>query len=87
MWTVYILQSQINNSYYIGCTADLTRRIQEHNSGHTTYTKNLKPFTISFSQEYSSLKTARKVEAWLKALHNKNIVEQIILDGKILKKF
>ncbi len=87
MWTVYILQSQINNSYYIGCTSNLTRRIQEHNSGHTTYTKNLKPFTIVFSQEYSSLKTARKVETWLKSLHSKNIIDQIIIDGEIHKKF
>ncbi|MBP9702494.1 GIY-YIG nuclease family protein [Candidatus Woesebacteria bacterium] len=87
MWTVYILQSQINYSYYVGSTSDVNRRIKEHNAGHTPSTKNLIPLTIRFSQEYPTLKYARKVESWLKSTHSKVVIEQIILDGKINKKF
>ncbi|MDP4011084.1 MAG: GIY-YIG nuclease family protein [Candidatus Roizmanbacteria bacterium] len=38
MFTVYILQSEQDNSYYIGSTSDLENRILEHNYEGTGYT-------------------------------------------------
>ncbi|MCL5782238.1 MAG: GIY-YIG nuclease family protein [Patescibacteria group bacterium] len=38
MYYVYILQSKANQSYYIGVTSDLKRRLKDHNSGNSKYT-------------------------------------------------
>lgn len=84
---VYILQSLKNNKFYIGSTTDLQRRLDEHNSGHSPYTKNNLPFKLVFQQIYPNLVDARKVESWLKRLKSRIILEQIIEEGKINKSF
>lgn len=85
--TVYILRSLKNDSYYIGSTNDLERRLIQHNSGLSRYTSHLLPLKLIFSQAYPSLQHARKIEVWLKKLRNKNILNQIIHDGVISKTF
>ena len=83
MGYVYIIQSLKNSRYYIGSTNNLERRIEEHNLGKSGYTKLTKPFKLMFYQKYSSLKEARQIEYKLKKLKSKQIVERIILDGRI----
>lgn len=41
MFYVYLLKSE-KGSLYIGCTNDLKRRLEEHNSGKSNYTKGHK---------------------------------------------
>ncbi|HLC83845.1 MAG TPA: GIY-YIG nuclease family protein, partial [Bacteroidia bacterium] len=44
MYYVYILQSELNDSFYKGCTNDLERRLIEHNSGKEKSTKRYLPW-------------------------------------------
>ena len=78
---VYILKSLKNGKYYVGSTDNLERRIFEHNSGKSKYTRLSKPFELVFSQEFETLVLARKVEFKLKSFKSKKIIEQIIEDG------
>ena len=80
---VYILQSLVNSRYYIGSTINLKRRIIEHNSGKSKYTRSTKPFKLVFSQRYASIEIARRIEYKLKNFKSKTIVEKIIIDGEI----
>ena len=82
---VYIPKSIKNSRYYIGSTSDLSRRIEEHNTGKSTYTSFSKPFEIIFSQQYKTLLMARKVERWIKRQKDKKLIDKIISD-KIIKK-
>lgn len=84
MGTVYILQSLVNNRYYIGSTNDLVRRLEEHNKGNSKYTKLTRPFKLVFSQEFRDLEMARRVEYKLKRQKSKKLIEKIIKDQKIL---
>jgi putative endonuclease len=71
---VYILKSLRNNSFYVGCTKDLKRRLEEHNQGRSTYTKKLLPLKLVFSQEFN-WNLCRKVEYKLKRLKSRIILE------------
>jgi putative endonuclease len=84
---VYILKSLKNGRFYIGSTIDFVRRIEEHNQGKSKYTKNSGPYEQVFIQEYETLFKARKVERWVKTQKSRQLVEEIIKDGWIKKKF
>jgi len=79
---VYILKFE-NNKYYVGSTNNLDRRLKQHISSHTYSTKRMGKFKLVFSQEYSSLSLARKIEYKIKSLKRRDYVEKIIKDGYI----
>lgn len=47
MYYVYVLLNP-NRQFYIGCTFDLRKRVQEHNSGKSTYTKARGPYRLIY---------------------------------------
>ena len=55
MWFVYILKCK-DGSHYTGCTTDVLRRLEEHESHKIYYTKDKLPVTlltyIAFSDKY-----------------------------------
>ena len=80
---VYILKSACNETYYIGSTQDLEKRLERHNNGFVKATRNIRPLTIAFYQKYEAIKEAKKIEYKLKQLKSRKIIEQIIADGCI----
>ena len=87
MGFLYILKSEIDHRFYLGSTDNLERRVQEHNEGKSKYTRAFMPWKLVFSQEYSTLVNARKVEYWLKKQKSRELLERIILEGIIKKSF
>ena len=66
MYYVYLLQSLENKDRtYIGYTADLKRRLKEHNSKHKGYTCKEK-WRLVYYESYLSEKDAREREKRLK---------------------
>jgi len=64
----YILESISNpGEKYIGHTADLKRRIEEHNSGKCPHTANLGPWKLKLYIAFESLTQAQKFEQYLKS--------------------
>lgn len=70
MFYVYILKSRIDNKLYIGYTADLRRRLEEHNAGQNQSTKSRIPFSLVYYEAYVSSKDARIRENRLKQFKN-----------------
>ena len=65
---VYILECS-DGSYYTGHTDDLEKRLETHNSGELDgYTKNRRPLTLVFLQEFPSRDEAfaaeRQIKGW-----------------------
>lgn len=83
MWFVYIIKSTINNTYYIGSTDNIERRLDEHNRGKSKYTRTLRPFVLMFKQEFATLSEARSVEYKIKKFKSRKIIEKIILEKRI----
>ncbi len=82
---VYILKNE-EGKYYIGSTVDLEKRVRDHVSGFTPSTKRMGKLTLVFSQEYTMLLEARRIEYKLKRLKRRDYIEQIVLNGIIKMK-
>ena len=64
---VYLIQSIPNpKKRYVGITADLKRRLSEHNSGETTSTVDHRPWELVTFLRFANEKKAEKFEAYLK---------------------
>jgi putative endonuclease len=60
MWYVYIIRSvNFPDQEYTGATADLKRRIPDHNAGKSTHTAKFKPWKLiwycAFPDKYKAL--------------------------------
>ena len=68
---VYILKC-CDNSYYIGKTQNLEKRIEEHNNGvYTGYTFNRRPVKLVYSHGFltflQAIQTERQLKGWSRA--------------------
>lgn len=52
MFYVYMLKSLKDRSLYIGFTPDLRMRMEKHNQGLVTSTKNLRPLELIYYEAY-----------------------------------
>jgi len=59
---VYILQSEKDQSFYIGQTNDMMERLKRHNRGLEKYTSKKLPWKIFWKAEASSRGEAMKLE-------------------------
>lgn len=63
----YILKSEKDGKMYTGSTRDLRKRLEQHNSGQSTYTKGRGPFRIIYYEACLLLEQARSRELYLKS--------------------
>lgn len=66
MFHVYVLRSVKINKLYIGYTDNLRRRLLEHNSGFSRYTKPFIPWELIYYESYKSLDDTKRRESKLK---------------------
>jgi putative endonuclease len=81
MFTVYVLRSDINHRLYVGQTNNLSRRLFEHNSGHSTYTKLTKPFRLIYQENFTTRMEAIAREIELKTGKGREWLKMILADG------
>ena len=62
---VYLLRNA-KDGIYVGWTTDLNRRLDEHNSGKSSYTQPRGPWQLAAYEEFSSIDEAKKRERALK---------------------
>jgi len=63
---VYLLQSDIDQSWYIGYTNDLDKRISDHNKGKSYYTKRKIPWNLIYYEVSLNKSDAIAREKYLK---------------------
>lgn len=84
MHYVYILKSKTNNKHYIGCSGNLTKRLQEHNSGKNKSTKAGIPWIIVCYKEFENKVEAYIEEKRVKSYKGGNAFKKII-NGEVPK--
>ncbi|NLD39243.1 MAG: GIY-YIG nuclease family protein [Desulfatiglans sp.] len=66
---VYILQSELDTSYYVGSTRNLEERLEKHNQGRSKYTKTKRPRKLMYSEEYANMALACNRKKFVKTIY------------------
>jgi putative endonuclease len=75
-YSVYVIQSEFNGSFYVGMAQDIQERLREHNAGKSSYTKSFVPWKLIYSEEIGEAPLARKREKYLKSTTGKNFLRK-----------
>ncbi|MBU4369333.1 GIY-YIG nuclease family protein [Patescibacteria group bacterium] len=67
MWYTYIIQSEKDNKWYTGCSANLRKRFKEHNENKITSTKGRGPFKLIYYEACLNKNDAFAREKYLKS--------------------
>ncbi|HRK34041.1 MAG TPA: GIY-YIG nuclease family protein [Candidatus Hydrogenedentes bacterium] len=80
---VYILRSESNGRTYVGQTADLDRRVAQHNDPNCTLTKHTKnipgPWRLIHSEQYATRSEAMSRERELKSGKGREWIRNTLL--------
>ena len=80
-WLFYVLKCR-DNTLYTGITLDVSRRVQQHNSGTASrYTRSRLPVKLIFSEPCRSRSLALKKEYAMKRLSRKKKEEYLRDNG------
>jgi putative endonuclease len=77
-FTVYILESELDQSFYIGYSSNLEQRLQYHNAGRSRYTSKKMPWKLVYSETFESRSDALKREKFLKKQRNRDFYKKLI---------
>ncbi len=64
---VYVLQSEVDGSLYVGISSRLQRRVREHNGGHCRSTLAKRPWRLVYKEQCATHAEARQREKSLKS--------------------
>jgi len=78
MFWAYILQSQSSGRFYIGHTERISNRIDEHNSGQTTSTRNKGPWVLVHQEGFDTRAEAVKRENEIKGWKSHRTIQELI---------
>ncbi|MFI5219490.1 MAG: GIY-YIG nuclease family protein [Bacteroidia bacterium] len=87
MFTVYVLHSESSGKIYIGFTSDLEQRIKSHNEvDKKGWTKNFRPWKVTYTETYDSKQEAMKREKELKSSRGRAFIRNQV-DIKLSARF
>lgn len=75
---VYIIQSEKNNSIYVGYTENLKARIERHNLGYVISTKSRKPWRLIYCEYFINMSDAKAREKYLKSGYGQDHLKIIL---------
>jgi putative endonuclease len=75
---VYILQSQKDQSLYIGFTSDLKKRFKQHNAGESRATKPFRPYKLIFYEAFLNRIDAKNREIYIKSGYGRRTIKTLI---------
>ncbi|MFA4838066.1 MAG: GIY-YIG nuclease family protein [Candidatus Neomarinimicrobiota bacterium] len=77
MVTVYIIRSE-EGYIYIGQTNDFNRRLKEHNSAHSRWTKRGNNWVLLYQENHETRTEAVRRERWLKTGVGRKWIQEMV---------
>lgn len=78
MFYMYILQSEVDNGFYIGYTSNLEERLKQHNQGKTRSLKHRIPMKVAYYEEFNTKKEAKQREKQVKSWKGGNAFKNLL---------
>ena len=78
MYYLYIIQSEKDNSFYVGSTSNLEERMERHNSGRSIYTKNRLPWKLVYKETFGTKGEAVRRELQIKKWKSRKMILSLI---------
>lgn len=78
MYYVYVLKSLRNGRFYTGSTDNVDRRLKEHNSGKSKYTRSTKPFELVYKEEFETRSEAFRKELFYKTGKGRDLLKDLL---------
>lgn len=78
MFYTYILQSEIDKSFYVGHSSDIKKRLEYHNQGLSKYTSKKIPWKLVYFEIFKTKSDANQRELFLKRQRNHSFYERLI---------
>lgn len=76
MFFTYIIKSNVNNKHYYGHTNNLQKRLNEHNSGLSGFTKPYIPLELEAFVGVKTKEKARELEKYFKTGSGKAVLKK-----------
>jgi len=76
MYYVYLLESLIDRSWYIGYSSDLKKRFYSHHKGENKATKNKRPWKLIYYEAYLNRLDAKGREKFLKSGSGRRFIKK-----------
>ena len=84
MYCVYILRSLKDHKHYIGYTANLEKRLREHNRGKSISVRQRGPFELLYTEDLRTKIEAIRREKQIKAYKGGEAFKKLISSAKTL---
>ena len=78
LYHLYIIQSLIDDSFYVGTAQNLEERILRHNQGCSKYTKAKRPWKLVYVEKFPDRSSAMKREYAIKRRKSKDYITKLI---------
>jgi len=78
MFYIYVLYSQKLEKRYIGSTSDLYKRLREHNTGKSKFTKSGMPWNLIYKEIFHTNSEARVRENFLKSGVGRKFLDDLL---------
>ena len=79
MYIVYVLKSLKNKKRYVGFSSkNISKRLDWHRWGLTSWTKQNGPFRLIYLENYDSIDFAQKRERFLKTGKGRRVLQNIL---------
>ncbi|MBI4686414.1 MAG: GIY-YIG nuclease family protein [Nitrospirae bacterium] len=75
MYYIYVLKSEMDSNLYVGYSNNLKARIDLHNKGRVTSTKNRRPLKLIYYEACHNQNDALKREKYLKTTYGKRYIK------------
>lgn len=84
---VYVIESTKYDNLYVGYTADIKNRLEEHNRGKVFSTKPYKPWQLIHYEAYRNQEDAKRREKYLKTNQGARLLKRMLKEHFYLKKY
>ncbi len=74
----YIIQSEIDGTFYVGASADPIKRLQKHNAPHPGFTARKQPWKLVYTEKSDSKSEALKRERFIKKQKSRKFILSLI---------